>query len=181
MEVGAAVLPARAAPAWHTTSTTVTRARDERSRRHGLRFFRWGQAAVSIVCRLQRAATLLSLALTGSHCDSLPGRYPLRGKPADRIEGDSTEPSARLRTEKKEKRRRRRRGKKKEKKKKKKKRQRLWPRAAAAPPARRLCVDGPRAADAPEVEQQSLGGWGGWVEDGGGRWGGVRAVKTDSF
>lgn len=42
-------------------------------------------------------------------------------------------------------------------------------------------MDGPGAADAPEVEQQSLGGWGGWVEDGGGRWGGVRAVKTDSF
>lgn len=121
MEVGAAVLPARAAPAWHTTSTTVTRARDERSRRHGLRFFRWGQAAVSIVCRLQRAATLLSLALTGSHCDSLPGRYPLRGKPADRIEGDSTEPSARLRTKKKEKRRRRRRGEKRKRKKRKRK------------------------------------------------------------
>lgn len=43
------VLPAWTTVVWHTASATVTKAKDEKSMRHGLRFFRKGQAPVSIV------------------------------------------------------------------------------------------------------------------------------------
>ncbi|TNN45780.1 hypothetical protein EYF80_044023 [Liparis tanakae] len=46
-----AVLPARVRVVWHTTSITVTTAKDEKSMRQGLRFLRKGQSPVSIVSR----------------------------------------------------------------------------------------------------------------------------------
>lgn len=144
-------LPARAALAWHTTSATVTRARDGRSTRHGLRFFRWGPA-VSIMCRSERADRLLSLDLTGCVTGSVTGSQ-LSGARATRLklQRDCGQKKEKKGEEEEEGRRKMRRegervrgGKKK----KERKGNASEPRAAAAaaPPARRLCVDGPRAA-----------------------------------
>lgn len=62
-------LPARTTAGCHTASATVTKAKEEKSRRHGLRFFLRGQAPISIV--LQRFGGLVPLWMWGS--------YPLTG------------------------------------------------------------------------------------------------------
>lgn len=45
------VLPARATVVWHRVSATVSKAKDGKPMRHGLRFFRKGQSRISIALR----------------------------------------------------------------------------------------------------------------------------------